>query len=101
MEDDWYPPSLDGNFTWVTPESPACPNCECCSEELCKLARHDDRTCLQLCPDKHGQVSVRDCPCCVLTVDERRAAWTRLTIKQGYTVRDVEQPHETPSDLRA
>jgi hypothetical protein len=72
--------------TWMRPTTD-CPDCQCCSAELCKLARLHDRKCIHYCSDKQGQMSVRDCPCCVLTVDEKRAVWTRITVEQGYVVR--------------
>lgn len=46
---------------WVRPASPACPDCECCSAALCKLAKEKNSAC-----HWHGRSSDFDlsqCPC--------------------------------------
>ncbi|EOD66875.1 hypothetical protein [Amycolatopsis vancoresmycina] len=62
---DWIPEDPDGH-RWVRPESPACPNCKCCSDQLCTTAKQDDSMCFFLVGGRPGVMDVSDCPCAPL-----------------------------------
>jgi len=62
---DWIPEDPDGH-RWVTPASPDCPNCECCSSFLCDTAKERDSSCHWVGNPGPGVMDLRRCPCAPL-----------------------------------
>lgn len=57
---DWIPDDPEGH-RWVSPPSPDCPNCDCCTEILCSIAKERDCACVFIVGS--GVMDVRKCPC--------------------------------------
>lgn len=48
-------------FVWVKPASEPCPNCPCCSLELCAKAQQEDKPCHWL--GRSADFDLSRCPC--------------------------------------
>jgi len=59
---DWIPEDPDGH-RWVTPKSPDCPNCECCTDFLCSTAKERGGACVSIVDGGPGVMDVSKCPC--------------------------------------
>jgi hypothetical protein len=74
---DWIPEDPDGH-RWVTPASPDCPDCDCCTAVLCERAKGERMACRWFVGNKGpGTADVSGCPCSAdPTIDELRALYT-------------------------
>ncbi|MEV6565943.1 hypothetical protein [Streptomyces kronopolitis] len=84
---------------YVWPPQKDCPNCECCTIDLCDRGRDSVMACASLTPAEH-QATVHGCPCSAATTPHT-AAWRAAQVRVTCLARDLPLRDEAEDLLRA
>ncbi len=71
----WVPdydlPAPDDSHVWLRPLPDDCPDCDCCSERLCRQATERHLSCVDIVGS--GDMDVSQCPCSTKTGQRHRS----------------------------